>query len=608
MSSGERMFSQQFINILVISVIAVLVVKCAYLQFLYDNLLSDTDDQFPQNDNIASKEDNSCSKIGFSDLEEDEACFLDTRNIHKPILFESSGWCSKLNESEKTDRFCHFQNLCFLPYEDDFVFFYGPNSVMEQIHFGNPDVIDLSSVKNHNAYKLSLTFLPYQALENFKVHWINRSSLIFDRFKPDNLMHVMHDDIIPLHHTLKLVTMGTRSSNQSDPFDVNIILFDGWDEGDFIQFYKIFTKSEIIFKEDMYIYGGMVCFADLYAGLKKTSTWYQYGFREPQGPIPNHSAAGYHIHSTVKFILQNLNIKSRDVEEYIVVLQRKDNRLILNKRELTLAVAKKTQLKVKSVSLEEYSLKEVIDIIYHAKVIIGMHGSLLILTMFLKPGSVVIELFPFAVSPNNYTPYKTLVNLPGMHIIYRAWASQKRENSVSHPDWSPELGGIIHLSKEKQEQIVQQTEVPIHLCCNDPSWLYHIYQDTKVEISEILSVLTEALEQSKLNNSYLLKELQPSKIKAIKCKFDADLLALHISWQEPWNIKYLQYSANPSYEILLQESSSTQKITAVVTDKTYIVLKDGLMLNMTYFIWVRCVLGANPGPYSYVAVCNTSLK
>jgi hypothetical protein len=41
--------------------------------------------------------------------------------------------------------------------------------------------------------------------------------------------------------------------------------------------------------------------------------------------------------------------------------------------------------------------------------------------MFCRRGTVVIEMFPFAVPSEHYTPYKTMSELPGMDLIYRAW-------------------------------------------------------------------------------------------------------------------------------------------------------------------------------------------
>jgi protein O-mannose beta-1,4-N-acetylglucosaminyltransferase len=39
--------------------------------------------------------------------------------------------------------------------------------------------------------------------------------------------------------------------------------------------------------------------------------------------------------------------------------------------------------------------------------------------IFMPPGSVLIELYPYAVPSDNYTPYRTMARLPGMDLVYR---------------------------------------------------------------------------------------------------------------------------------------------------------------------------------------------
>lgn len=73
------------------------------------------------------------------------------------------------------------------------------------------------------------------------------------------------------------------------------------------------------------------------------------------------------------------------------------------------------------VSNEEYEFEEQVNIIKDAKIVVGMHGSILAMIMFCKIGTVIIEMYPFAVPSDNYTPYKTLSGLDGMNLIYRAW-------------------------------------------------------------------------------------------------------------------------------------------------------------------------------------------
>ena len=60
-----------------------------------------------------------------------------------------------------------------------------------------------------------------------------------------------------------------------------------------------------------------------------------------------------------------------------------------------------------------------------------MHGSILALAMFLPPRSAVVELFPYGVPPQDYTPYRTLAELPHMQLAYGAW--QVSEQGCTRP-------------------------------------------------------------------------------------------------------------------------------------------------------------------------------
>ena len=149
---------------------------------------------------------------------------------------------------------------------------------------------------------------------------------------------------------------------------------------------------------------------------------------------------------------------------------------------------------------------------------VGMHGSLLIMAAFLPPGAALLELYPFGVPAENYTPYRTMAGLPGpappllglsramlmqcygvtltpgMNLRYAAWVNTDEARSQSHPDNPPHLGGLAHLTPAERTkvgcwrrglwrrvaylsaQIIDAKTVPPHVCCSDPAWLFRIYQ------------------------------------------------------------------------------------------------------------------------------------
>lgn len=48
-----------------------------------------------------------------------------------------------------------------------------------------------------------------------------------------------------------------------------------------------------------------------------------------------------------------------------------------------------------------------------------------------------------------------------------------------------------------RQLVLNTTTVPRHKCCTSPFWLYRIYQDTKVHIQEVSSLIEEALSESR---------------------------------------------------------------------------------------------------------------
>lgn len=113
------------------------------------------------------------------------------------------------------------------------------------------------------------------------------------------------------------------------------------------------------------------------------------------------------IHS---FEDRNLDVTSREVDfsetDLIVILSRKYNRLILNEAEMAARLQKEFGYDVKIVSNEQYNFEEQIRYMRRARMVFGMHGSILIMGMFCRRGTVLVEMFPFGVPPGKQTKQK----------------------------------------------------------------------------------------------------------------------------------------------------------------------------------------------------------
>ena len=121
-----------------------------------------------------------------------------------------------------------------------------------------------------------------------------------------------------------------------------------------------------------------------------------------------------------------------------------------------------------------------------------MHGALLALSAFLPPKSILIELFPYAIPPENYTPYKTLSSLPSMNLRYSWWVNPTEQEPFN-------IGGRVTdgISKglpESYRSGVKATKtVPKHKCCYSPFWIYRIFQDTFVDSEAIINLIKKSL-------------------------------------------------------------------------------------------------------------------
>ncbi|MEW8547448.1 MAG: glycosyltransferase family 61 protein, partial [Candidatus Thiodiazotropha sp.] len=432
--------------------------------------------------------------------------------------------------------------------------------------------------------------------------------LLFNRFKPDNLMHVLHDDILPLYMTLKLISVvdGKNHIDIRNKPETKLVFFEGWEEGEFSQLYQLFSSNPIITKESLKSKGKVICFRDAYTGVSKSTVWYDYGFTKPQGPIENFQVTSREIHSLAQYMLGHLKQSDETLpisSGYLVLLTRKENRKIVNEVDLSLEIVGNLGIKVLNLNFEMFEFSKIVNLIHGSKGIIGMHGSLLSLAIFLKPGSVLVELFPYAINPSHYTPFKTLASIKGMGIVYKAWRNTKFENSVTHPDRPADEGGLGHLSDEEKKTIMEQTEVPPHLCCTDPSWLYHIYQDTVVDITEVISLVESSLEKSEKYFHQSDISFHPSQVKNVSCAMSKNISTwqLLVSWDTPWTVVLFD-ADNVQYEILVQDMVDKSKVKSYIADKSPFILD--LSSESSYFVWTRCVLNTTlNGPYSDASQC-----
>lgn len=395
-------------------------------------------------------------------------------------------------------------------------------------------------MEGHNKFFWSYSEVsPYNPkFQNVNMRYETRPHFMFSRLHPNNIMHNMHDDVLGLFFTIKEFSLALTNTMTFDKSQ-RLMIMDEFGETESSRPFHYFTDYPLRFRKYVETSNTITCFKDAVLGNNKISTFYQYGFFTPQGKIKDKKLNGMYIKEVANMIYRRVGIAASfdenelefptkyrrselfgtknsemDLKEtdLIIFFVRKRNRLILNEVEIGEALKKKYGLDVVLVSNEEHSFEAQVKYLRRARIVLGMHGSILVMIMFCRRGTVVLELFPFAVPSENYTPYKTIAELPGMDMVYRAWENKDEDAATGHPERSPLSGGIYHLPKEEQEKILSTKTVPEHLCCTSPYWLYRIYQDTRVNIPEVISILDDALKDSR--NSILKKLYEKNYFEA----------------------------------------------------------------------------------------------
>jgi protein O-mannose beta-1,4-N-acetylglucosaminyltransferase len=338
-------------------------------------------------------------------------------------------------------------------------------------------------------------------------------------------------------------------------------------------------------------------------GLSRDTLWYDYGFREPQGPVPRESYQKRVLKKAIFRAAKRVIGDSPPVcsSQYVVLVSRQNTRLILNEEEVVSVLTEETNLPVIRIRMEGFNrLKEMASKVRCAQMLVGVHGSALALAMFLSRGAALVELFPYAIDPRDYTPYKTLAE--SLALVYSSWSNSNPNNTFPHPEYPPLLGGIAHLPLQEQRDILESNSVPPHLCCTSPLWLFRVYQDTVVDTFSFRQTLQATIQRKNdlqdMNlDAGLETPLKPGPVRSVKCSRSKEgheaSETVTLSWSSPWNLKYFQ-KPSVNYEILLKEDG-TNTAQARFSRGTQLTLNPGHGKPLT--IWIRCHLNAEKGPF-----------
>lgn len=435
--------------------------------------------------------------------------------------FESSPFLTEIEceGSSSYDRICKFKNICYSPASDQFfaVTVDTQGLAKKWKIEGDNRLLDLTSVDDHNIFYFEFNENSDFAYEELKEHdmkyiQVSKKTFIFSRFVYNNIMHNIHDDFLGQY-------IMHKKFSEAGKIDTNNYMFftDRMLENENDHLLATLTRYPFIYREALKSSkrdSPALCFSDAIVGNSKDGIWYDYGFYdEPQGPVRKKALTGAYMKEAANFIKSYYKIqeiprfkfekiiksmaKNKKHEEneavYISIFSRTKDRLLLNEKELKTKLEEEYRLPVKVVSLENLRFDDIVAIMSRSVISIGLHGAALIYTAFMPKNSIVIELFPYAIPGENYSPYRTLAWLDGVEMTYRMWKNNDAKASFCQMGQRKNFHGIA--AQDFLNAISLKT-VPPHVCCGNPYWLIRIYQDTVVNVPEIKLLIDDSLRET----------------------------------------------------------------------------------------------------------------
>ena len=478
-------------------------------------------------------------------------------------------------------RRCKFNSLCYRVDSQEFIF------IRDDRRSGlfnlpadrfSPALQYLGSV-GHNKFHFNYVEVDHseyrQLLADHKLVRIKGLTLIFSRFKPDNLMHFVHDDLLPLYNTLQSILFA--SLDQKPERKLNFFLFDDYFriESDHYSrsFYlSLFKNVQLFYKNDFKAGNQLICFEDAEIGLDKGTVWYDYGFKRPQFAVNKTAGQKQLIRLYTNLIREAMVKQTVCSEQYTVLLSRTRSRLILNEDELVDQLEKSFDRKVLKIDLDNGldSVESLIRIFSCTRLMIGMHGAGLIFALFLPSGSTLIELFPYKTNPSYYTPYRQLASLCDLH--YFSWSNSLKANNFYN---------FKYLTEAIKEKIRRDEEVEPAKCCDESYFLFRIYQDTVLDRSEMAKLFERVKsEVGCVNDEKMVKlwtkSIAPSGVRANCSRSNGTIV---LSWTKPWNMIDL---AGIEYEVLI---SIQKNSTMYSTKENRLVIDIGDQNEI--LVWIR---------------------
>lgn len=171
--------------------------------------------------------------------------------------------------------------------------------------------------------------------EKAKVLYIENPTLLFKRFVPNNLMHMLHDDLFPILLTIAGVEELLSSEDEelsrllvsTDPYGIHFKDAFDW----FGKHHNIYHLPGLLPKNENVSSNSdteitHICFKSAVLGLSTSAQWYQYGMIFPQGPVRdlNPKFVGENVRIVTDWLKERLGLtKATKSKSFISIVSRK---------------------------------------------------------------------------------------------------------------------------------------------------------------------------------------------------------------------------------------------------------------------------------------------
>ncbi len=473
----------------------------------------------------------------------------------------SDVWC---HGDHQDHRHCSFKNICYSNFHQNFIFFYSASASDVSGLSDFRRLVRLTAVEGRDDFYLDLAVFPEDAFAGFNVVRVDDPVLIIKRWNPDNLLHVVHDDLMPIFETMRHLCFG----DASDCYRRFRLAFqNGNGSGKYDELYEMLHRDPLIFLDKEAPKGEkqLLCFTKAIVGLDDASLWYDHGLERGQGPLmPEMWPRSERLEDFRGIVLKKLaHLHSPHKLEYpnvVVVLNTNDQ--ILNLDDLIDFVVKSRpdinydEAKVSILSIAEHSPDHIFRTVSKAKVMIAPHGSENVVgALFLdkKFNPMVVEVFPYGLDSQSFAFTRTMAAIRGLH--YEAIETSEASRSIGYPNRAPKDGGIRHLNPDTRSAIEAMANVG-SVNYDDPAYLYHMNKATRVDLSKVAF-------NSHVDGDEHVEDLDwviPAKASNFQCKihFDGENPHVDVSWRPPMNLDYVKgfKNGNVVYEVLAQSEEA----------------------------------------------------